>query len=701
MSKKTVLIWGATGQIASYLVEMYLEKDYKVYGIKRRSSTNTLWRVQHLLNNPDLELIEGDITDPSSVNNLTNILKPDLCINTAAQSHVGTSFEQPAYTFNVNANGVLYILESIKNCSPQTKFLQFSTSEMMGDNYSIDENGEKYQDESTQFSPVSQYAVSKLAAYHLVKLYRKAYHIFSCNNINFNSESIPGHIPVLLRKDNGFIDILPIEDMFRTEKHKYEGILDCYKNMDIWDGESWTKIIDGTCYQDKTKQVNVIQSVSRVLETTLEHSIFMNGNIEKESKDIIVGDLLYEINYPFLTPLSSFLDNDIAKFIGFVVGDGYVSEEGKTRVIGTDKKLLLEMSLPFINKFGFTYRLYNNGPGSFNKKGKDIWHLDINCDRNLGKWLRKNIYTLRSGKKRVPDFILNSNNEIQKSFFDGYYLADGRKAGHERYQYKGFSTNSATLCLGLIIIINNVLRQDAKVKYNIRDNNLIYHVQLRSPDSHKNKYNKKNLYEVIKIFNVPNKNNWFFDLQTISQCFAVGPHLAKIHNSPRRGEEFVTRKITQWIAKFKKCKDQDITALTTVSADNIIFTNGYNEDRIFPKLRLGNITAYRDWSHAKDVCRGVYLALNYHKPDDYVFGSGQTQTVADFCKEAFKCIWIDNWEDYIIIDPKFYRPAEVDYLKSRPTKAKEVLGWETTISFQDLVKEMVEADIARENEKTA
>lgn len=357
--KRTAIIWGATGQIASYLIELLLERDFKIYGIKRRSSTNTIWRIQHLLNNKEFELIEGDITDPISVSYFTGVIKPDWQINTAAQSHVATSFEQPSYTFNVNTNGVLYILESIKNLSPKTRFLQFSTSEMMGNNYSIDEAGEKYQDENTNFSPVSQYAISKLAAYHLVRLYRKAYNLFSCNNINFNSES------------------------------------------------------------------------------------------------------------------------------------------------------------------------------------------------------------------------------------------------------------------------------------------------------------------------------------------------------PRRGEEFVTRKITQWIAKFNKWKNEhrQINDKWLVFDDEEVYASGrLNREQgfQFPKLRLGNLEAFRDWSHAKDVCEGVYLALNYHSAGDYVFGSGDTRTVGEFCQEAFKCIGIDNWRDYIYIDPQFYRPLEVDFLKSRPIKAKKILGWEPKISFKELVKEMVEADVERE-----
>ena len=190
---KTALITGVTGQDGSFLSDFLLEKDYKVIGLYRRSSINKFDRIAHQLNNPNLELVEGDITDPTSVSGVISKYTPDECYNTAAMSHVHTSFEQPTYTSNVNYNGVQYILEGIRQHSPHTRLLQFSTSEMMGSNYSvrINENGfpEKYQDENTTFSPISPYAVSKLAAHHLVKNYRVAYNLHCSCAITYNHES--------------------------------------------------------------------------------------------------------------------------------------------------------------------------------------------------------------------------------------------------------------------------------------------------------------------------------------------------------------------------------------------------------------------------------------------------------------------------------------------------------------------------------
>ena len=199
-NQQVAVIFGVTGQDGSYLSELLLSKSYEVIGITRRVSTTNTQRLDNL-NNPNFKLIEGDMCDPSSVNHVIAHYAPDECYCLAAQSHVGTSFTQPYYTFDVNARGPLLILEAIRVHSPGTKFYQASTSEMFGDNYSeswnfkYDDAGqtikiiEKYQDENTPLSPNSPYAVAKVAAHNLVRVYRDAYGIHASAGILFNHES--------------------------------------------------------------------------------------------------------------------------------------------------------------------------------------------------------------------------------------------------------------------------------------------------------------------------------------------------------------------------------------------------------------------------------------------------------------------------------------------------------------------------------
>ena len=157
------------------------------------------------------------------------------------------------------------------------------------------------------------------------------------------------------------------------------------------------------------------------------------------------------------------------------------------------------------------------------------------------------------------------------------------------------------------------------------------------------------------------------------------------HESERRGEHFVTRKITKWIGEFVNWRgDSNVVC----RCDNVI-----KQGEEFPKLRLGNLDAKRDWGHAQDYVYAMWLMLQQEDPDDYVIATGETYTVRDFLDAAFSYVGIDNWEDYVVIDPKFYRPAEVDYLLGIPAKAEEELGWNRKISFQQLAERMVHHDV--------
>lgn len=185
MSNKTAIITGVNGQDGSYLAELLIKKNYKVVGVVRRSSIEDgkLQNLENIKDSPNFSIVNGDLTDSSSIWRTINHFKPDEFYNLAAQSHVGASFTSPESTFEINATGVLNCLEAIRTASPQTKFYQASTSEMYGDNMNAPQN------ELTILSPNSPYAVAKVAAHNLVINYRKAYNLFACSGILFNHES--------------------------------------------------------------------------------------------------------------------------------------------------------------------------------------------------------------------------------------------------------------------------------------------------------------------------------------------------------------------------------------------------------------------------------------------------------------------------------------------------------------------------------
>ena len=163
------------------------------------------------------------------------------------------------------------------------------------------------------------------------------------------------------------------------------------------------------------------------------------------------------------------------------------------------------------------------------------------------------------------------------------------------------------------------------------------------------------------------------------------------HESPRRGEKFVTRKITKWIGDYVKWRNKPNVDKIIVDEDKDYILS---TDEKFPKLRLGNLDAYRDWGHAKDYVRAMWMMMQHDVPDDYVVSTCKSHTVREFLEEAFYAISYDgNWEDLVVIDPQFYRPAEVDYLNGVSIKARTALGWTPEYAFEDLVAEMVEEDL--------
>ncbi|RWH71214.1 GDP-mannose 4,6-dehydratase [Mesorhizobium sp.] len=140
------------------------------------------------------------------------------------------------------------------------------------------------------------------------------------------------------------------------------------------------------------------------------------------------------------------------------------------------------------------------------------------------------------------------------------------------------------------------------------------------------------------------------------------------HESPLRGIEFVTRKVTDAVARIKM--------------------------GLARELRLGNIDARRDWGHSRDYVRAMWLMLQQEQPDDYVVATGRTTTVRDMCRIAFEHVGL-KMDDHLVIDPELFRPAEVEILLGNPAKAKAKLGWEATISLEEMIREMVDADLAR------
>ena len=182
---KTALITGITGQDGSFLAELLLQKGYDVHGTIRRSSTDYRERIAHLEGHPNFHLHYADLGDSMSILQVVRKIKPNEIYNLAAQSHVQVSFDAPEFTADVDATGVLRILEAVRQCglAETCRIYQASTSELYGKVEEVPQN------ENTPFHPYSPYAVAKLYGYWIVKEYREAYDMFCCSGILFNHES--------------------------------------------------------------------------------------------------------------------------------------------------------------------------------------------------------------------------------------------------------------------------------------------------------------------------------------------------------------------------------------------------------------------------------------------------------------------------------------------------------------------------------
>jgi GDPmannose 4,6-dehydratase len=183
------------------------------------------------------------------------------------------------------------------------------------------------------------------------------------------------------------------------------------------------------------------------------------------------------------------------------------------------------------------------------------------------------------------------------------------------------------------------------------------------PQSEETPFHPRSPYAVAKVYGHYITLNY----RESYKLFTVSGILFN-HESPRRGKEFVTRKITDGVARIKLGLQKE--------------------------LRMGNLDAKRDWGFAGDYVKAMWLMLQQDTPDDYVIATGETHSVKEFLELAFARVGL-NWKDYVVVDPKFLRPAEVDLLLGDPAKALKQLGWKTEVSFQGLIDMMVDADMER------
>jgi len=316
MKQKKALIFGVTGQDGSYLAEFLLNKNYKVFGVKRRSSSTNTERIDHIFDsinfkNKNLSILYGDLADGSNIFKIINSVKPNEIYNLAAQSHVRVSFDIPEYTADITGVGTLRILESIRSINKKIKFYQASSSEMYG---KLEKK--KSINEKTPFHPRSMYAVAKVFSYHTTVNYREAYGIFACNGILFNHES-PRRGPNFVTKKivQGLVRIkkniqnkITLGNLYsiRDWGHARDYVVSMWKIMQYKKADDWVVA---------TNRELTVKSFINIVAKKLDLSIKWTGKgLKEKAINLENNKVIIDLDKKFFRPTEvDFLKGDYTK----------------------------------------------------------------------------------------------------------------------------------------------------------------------------------------------------------------------------------------------------------------------------------------------------------------------------------------------------------------------------------------------------
>jgi GDPmannose 4,6-dehydratase len=655
---KRALITGITGQDGSYLAELLLEKGYEVHGMVRRSSTETFQRLEGIRD--DIVLHTGDLLDQRSLVDVLRACEPVEIYNLAAMSFVAASWSQPVLTAEFTAVGVTRILEAMREVAPAARFYQASSSEMFGKVLEVP------QTEKTPFYPRSPYGVAKCYGHFITVNYRESYDLFACSGILFNHECVHKQLPLMVREDGVQsvktpLDLMPLHaEGPSVQTFDPEGLLE------VWDGEDWTPVSAITATRrrasDPDHRLVSIQARAGVVEATAHHRMLDADWDEVRADALHEGERLAICEEMPPPQVWTVMGEEMAEFLGLMVADGWADRKSGAKVCFTNNDASLRARVAQLWARLFLGRSHEwQGRSGFNPEAQ-VGKVNLTGSPGGRAWLREQLYT-PTGHKQVPPLVLNAHTEIWEAFLRGYYAGDGLKKG------KGMSvkTNSPVLAQGLCWMYH-WLEQPASVYVEQRAGRAYYTLNLASAVrvGAKGQHLRKDPAEIRRITEPVEDSEFVFDLETESGRFCAGVGRVVVHNSERRGLEFVTRKVTHGAAAIKLGLQQE--------------------------LALGNLDAERDWGYAKDYVEAMWLMLQQDEPDDFVIATGKAHSVRELVRIAFEHVGLDP-EEHVRIDPRFLRPAEVEHLIGDASKAREKLGWEPGTSFEEMIRLMVDADL--------
>ena len=654
--RRSALITGITGQDGSYLAELLLEKGYDVHGMVRRSSTERFERIEHLRNRVTLH--QADLLDERSLVDALRAARPDELYNLAAMSFVAVSWIQPTLTAEFTGVGVTRILEAMREVCPEARFYQASSSEMFGKVRQVP------QDELTPFYPRSPYGVAKVYGHFITVNYRESYDLHASSGILFNHECLSAQVPLIVRED-GVVgvktpaDLVPVVEKGRRVQHfEPRGL------CEVWDGVEFTPVVAITATRrragDPDHRILSVEARGGQVEVTAHHHMLSDEQLIVRADAVEEGDhLAVAESYPERSDWTV-MTEETAELLGLLCADGWVDRRGgHICFTNNDDALRLRVGELWARCFlGTTHEWVGRSGFSDNGVGK----LNLNGGRSLAGWLRQQLYT-KTGHKQVPPLVLNSDAAAQRAFLRGFYAGDGLKRGNGM----SFVTNSPVLAQGLCWLYH-LDGQPSSVYVERREAGVYFRVNLASAVlvGAKGAHLRRDPAEVRRIVEVSDTpDEWVYDLETESGVLCAGVGRLVVHNSPRRGLEFVTRKITWHAAAIKL--------------------------GLVDKLSLGNLDAERDWGYARDYVEAMWLMLQQDSPGDYVVATGVAHSVRECLEIAFDQVGLEI-EPHVALDESLVRPAEVDHLIGDPSKARRELGWEPRTGFEELIRLMVDAD---------
>ena len=700
---KKALITGITGQDGAYLSRLLLDKGYEVHGIVRRVALedpeHRLWRIRPI--SEKITLHAGSLENYASLFNIAEKVKPDECYHLGAQSFVSYSFEDEFSTINTNINGTHYMLSALKNRAPKCKF--YFAGCYSKDTKVVTRDGFK--------------------KYNEVKVGDKIYTV----NVKTNKIELKPIKRIIVKKYNGKmihikgkrIDLLvtPDHNMLLKEGNRlfyekasnikgmvYDRVSDIGFPMPGWKGKNKKYInfldfidIESIPYNTKRNLIKRMEAVDYLYLLGLYIGDGYTGKykypVTMSAKDFIKrrnskGQFVRsEKTYRTVTYPSNYIffaipEKDRAR-------KKIISVLEKYKIDYRAKKATIEFSSATLQ------RMFKQSGGHVYEKHIPEWVLELspgllsslyNGLIDSDGWRRKDGRDgfVTCSKKLAGDFIevciklqltpklfCRKGKKIfyskEKRFFNSkksYSISVNR--GFEKKIYrkhiKEKKYNGIVWCLEMAYNHNFIIERKGNFYFCGNSSEMFGQVR-EVPQKETTPFHPRSPYGISKVAGFELTRN-YREAYGLFTCNGILFN----HESPMRGYEFVTRKITSGVARIKK--------------------------GLAKELRLGNLEAKRDWGFAGDYVEAMYLMLQQDKPDDYVIATGETHTVREFVEAAFSYAGL-NWKDYVVADETLFRPAEVHELRGNYSKATKVLGWKPKIKFETLVKMMVDEDLKR------